>query len=384
MSGTNTFTGAVNITGGFITYAGTASSLYPAPLGSGVKNINLTNLGGVRVITAYSNPTSGGVSFIIGSGGGVFDVQNGAGLQLDDAGQFQGTGDLTIQGASTGFVYLNNQAFPFTGSVNLNSALLHLGTNSVLGTTTGRTITVASGASLQIESATLNLPLSLTLNGSGTATVGAALNSITNGDSLSSNINLASTSIISAATATTFTLSGNITGAGGLTTVGGATGSIIVTGAGSYLGNTTINSGILQLGSSGTTGTLPSTGTFTDNGTFAINRTNAVVQGTDFSGAAITGTGGLTQSGTGTTTLTAANTYIALTNVTGGVLRASGAGTFGGGTAPLTIAAAGTVDLNGTSQTIGASTARARSSTIRVWPGPRPSPSMGLAAVSRA
>ena len=74
------------------------------------------------------------------------------------------------------------------------------------------------------------------------------------------------------------------------------------------------------MGNAGATGTLPTTSAITDNGTLTINRTNAVAQGTDFSGAAITGTGGLTQAGSGTTTLNAANTFSGTTRATAGAI----------------------------------------------------------------
>jgi fibronectin-binding autotransporter adhesin len=52
----------------------------------------------------------------------------------------------------------------------------------------------------------------------------------------------------------------------------------------------------------------------------AFNRSNSVTQGTDFSGAAITGTGGLTQAGSGTLTLNAANTFSGTTRAAAGTL----------------------------------------------------------------
>ena len=56
-----------------------------------------------------------------------------------------------------------------------------------------------------------------------------------------------------------------------------------------------------------------------DNGSFAVKRTNAITQGTNFSPAAITGTGGLWLAG-GTLTLNAANTSSGPTLVTAGIL----------------------------------------------------------------
>jgi autotransporter-associated beta strand protein len=60
-----------------------------------------------------------------------------------------------------------------------------------------------------------------------------------------------------------------------------------------------------------------------------VNRSNAVTQGTDFSSAAITGLGGFTQAGSGTTTLTAANDYTGATTVSAGTLQLGNGGTTG-------------------------------------------------------
>jgi autotransporter-associated beta strand protein len=86
-----------------------------------------------------------------------------------------------------------------------------------------------------------------------------------------------------------------------------------------------------------------------NNSNLTINRSDAVTQGTDFSSAAITGTGSLTAAGTGTTTLNAANSYSGATTVNAGAdLRINGAQT-GGGT--VTVAATG--KLGGSGSVIG-------------------------------
>ena len=99
--------------------------------------------------------------------------------------------------------------------------------------------------------------------------------------------------------------------------------------------DTTIAAGsTLQLGNGGAIGSVA--GSITANGTLAINRS-----GTLTLNHAISGTGGFSQTGTGTTILTANNTYGGGTQVNAGVLSvqsdsnlgdASGAVTFGGGT----------------------------------------------------
>ena len=52
----------------------------------------------------------------------------------------------------------------------------------------------------------------------------------------------------------------------------------ILTGANTYTGATTITGGTLQLGTSGTTGTLAAGSAITDNGMLVFSRSNAVVQ----------------------------------------------------------------------------------------------------------
>ena len=69
-------------------------------------------------------------------------------------------------------------------------------------------------------------------------------------------------------------------------------------------GGTIISAGRLQLGNGGTSGSI--TGNVVNNGIFAVNRSDAYVFG-----GVISGTGTFQQNGTGTTTLTAANTYAA-------------------------------------------------------------------------
>ena len=132
-------------------------------------------------------------------------------------------------------------------------------------------------------------------------------------------------------------------GAGGsLIKVG--TGTLTLTGANTYTGGTTISAGTLQLGNGGTSGSI--IGDVTDNSVFAINRSNA------FSfGGVISGSGAFQQNGTGTTTLTGANTYSGATNVNAGTLQAGALNTFSPSSA-VTVASGGTLDLNGFNQTV--------------------------------
>src|SRR5262249_21521798 len=105
------------------------------------------------------------------------------------------------------------------------------------------------------------------------------------------------------------TYSGVIGGSGPLT-VGDATnaGEIILTAANNYSAGTKIIAGTLQLGNGGTSRSI--IGDITNNGTLAFDRSDSVT----FSGA-ISGTGGLVQSGSGTLTLSGQNTFQGATTV---------------------------------------------------------------------
>jgi outer membrane autotransporter protein len=94
-------------------------------------------------------------------------------------------------------------------------------------------------------------------------------------------------------------------------------GTLTLTGDSSaFAGTTTISAGTLQLGDGGTRGNLA--GNVTDNGTLAFNRSDTVT----FSNL-ISGTGAVSQVGSGTTVLTAANSYNGGTAINGGTLQIS-------------------------------------------------------------
>jgi autotransporter-associated beta strand protein len=95
----------------------------------------------------------------------------------------------------------------------------------------------------------------------------------------------------------------------------GGAGKLILTGANAYTGQTFIHQGILQLGNGGTSGSIGSTQPVWNNGTLAFQRSDSFT----FANL-ITGPGGVSQLGTGLTTLTAANTYTGPTVVHAGSL----------------------------------------------------------------
>lgn len=123
------------------------------------------------------------------------------------------------------------------------------------------------------------------------------------------------------------------TSADGVNSLQTPTGTVIFSNTNTYTGTTTISGGSLQIGNGGTTGRLSATSGIINNANLTINRSNAFSQATDLAGASISGTGSFTQAGTGTTTLTAANTYTGGTTVSAGKLvvgNTSGSGTGSG------------------------------------------------------
>ena len=119
----------------------------------------------------------------------------------------------------------------------------------------------------------------------------------------------------------------NSTGAAPLTKSGD--GTMVLTAANTYTGNTYINGGTLQIGNNGTSGALSTSSAIINNANLQFNRADAVlVQGTNFANN-ITGSGSLTQAGSGTVTLNGANTYTGATTVNAGTLTLNSGVTLG-------------------------------------------------------
>jgi autotransporter-associated beta strand protein len=123
-----------------------------------------------------------------------------------------------------------------------------------------------------------------------------------------------------------------ISGTGSLAMNG--SGTLILSGDNTYTGTTTITAGTLQIGNGGTTGKLSTTSAITNNAALMFNRSNGVIQGSGFANT-ITGSGSLTNAGSGALTLNIENTYNGLTTVSAGsikVLDANALGTTTAGT----------------------------------------------------
>jgi autotransporter-associated beta strand protein len=107
-------------------------------------------------------------------------------------------------------------------------------------------------------------------------------------------------------------------GAGSLTMNGN--GTVLFTNSGNtFAGGINVNSGSVQFGNGGTSGTIPSTGNILDNGNLIVNRSGNVTVPNSISGA-----GTITEDGTSVLSLTASNGFSGAVNVTSGTLLVNG------------------------------------------------------------
>jgi autotransporter-associated beta strand protein len=255
------------------------------------------------------------------------------------SGAISGTGGLTINGTYS----IGGVSTQTTGGVQLT------GTNTFTGDTRVVSGQLLIGGSLALQNSTLVLQSGDT----GTVAFGKAASSSTTAvtaatlGGISGSRDLALQDILGNAVAlkvgnnnqdTTYT--GALTGAGSLTKIG--TGALILGGASTYTGLTTVSSGTLQIGN-GTSGSITSgTVSVASGATLAFNQADgAAYSGTIGNNGTIKatsaykntlsgnigGTGGFTQAGSGTTTLSGYNTYSGATNVTSGLLQLTGTST---------------------------------------------------------
>ena len=133
-------------------------------------------------------------------------------------------------------------------------------------------------------------------------------------------------------TANTYTLggTGKITGGAVVNVTLGSSNSLVVTANNDYSGLTTINSGTVNIGNGGTTGSLGS-GTVVNNGTLLYTRSDTPTLAT-----VINGTGGLVINGGGLN-ITGANGYSGGTNIEAGTVYPNNTTAFGSTTSTVQV-----------------------------------------------
>ena len=133
-----------------------------------------------------------------------------------------------------------------------------------------------------------------------------------------------------------------VEGNGQLTKTG--KGSLTLTLDNTYTGGTTIEQGVLQLGTGGTIGSIE--GDIVDNGVLNVNRADTLALGGNISGA-----GQLHQTGSGTTELQGQNSYSGATLITSGVLQAGDTNTLSAASHHYVVAGT-TLNTQGYNQTV--------------------------------
>jgi autotransporter-associated beta strand protein len=287
------------------------------------------------------------------------------------SGTWASSGNLSVGFNSIGTLTINSGGFVSVGdtlskggssTITLNSGTLQIGLGGVTGTlatnlanNSGTVIFNRSdnstysyiliGAGNLTKNGTGTLSMNGTNTYTGATTINAGVLQVSGTGSLGSGAyagNIADGGTLVYSSSAAQTLSGNISGNGGLTK-DTATSTLILTGSNTYSGPTSIEAGVLQIGAGGTTGNLSANSSINvgTNGTLVFNRTDIITQGTQFSTEGITGTGNLTQNGTGTVVLTAANTYTGATRINAGTLQ------LGNGSTTGSLSANGTILNNG-------------------------------------
>jgi fibronectin-binding autotransporter adhesin len=270
LSGTNSYSGGTAVNGGTLQVSADAN------LGDAAGGLSL-DTGTLHATASFASAR--GVS--IGAGGGTLDTDNLTTLTL--TGTVGGVGALTKRGAGTLVLSGPNS---YQGGTVINGGTVQITADANLG---------AAAGTLAFDGGALNTTGSFTSARTTTLNAGGGTFDT---DSL-----------------TALTLTGAIGGQGALTKTGA--GALILGADNSYAGGTTISSGVLRLGTGGTTGSI--LGDVVDNGTLSFNRSDLYT----FDGT-ISGSGGVSQDGTGNTVLTADNTYTGTTLVAGGGLYING------------------------------------------------------------
>ncbi len=259
-------------------------------------------VGVAPVTTVWTNAASGSWSSGSNWSNGVAPVSSHGARVEFFTGQALGAGALTANNNLGGPLLLN--ALALSGS-----------------STSTRTVTL-NGGPLELVSNGFTPP-SVTLSGVGSGLTYSVSNALT----------LTEDTVFYASNSGTFIFRGAISGAGGLTR-SNTYSTLILAGANTYQGRTTVAAGTLQIGSGGASGSLGA-GDVLNNGALRFSRT-----GTTLVPNAISGTGSLTVANPAradTVQLTGDNAFTGAVTVSGGSLFLSDPAQLGSGAKTLTV-----------------------------------------------
>jgi fibronectin-binding autotransporter adhesin len=341
LTNNNTYSGTTTISAGTLEVGGTNGTF-----GSG----NLVNNGAF-----IYNRTSGGLTYAGNiSGTGSLTKQGTTVLSLTGNNTYSGgttvsTGQLRVTTSSLPGDVTNNATLQFNqntngtfaGVISGSGTLSKTGTGSVTlsgnNTYTGNTLIIAgilqaSNTSALGNNSAISVGSSGTLDLTTDLTIGSLASS--------GNVTLNANTLTAGGNNTSTTFSGVLSGTGGLTKQG--SGILYLTGTNTYTGTTTLNAGGLSLNSANA---IADTGAVIINGGTlrittnpetigSLSGTSGTVQllqaltvgdasNTSFGGN-ITGTQSFIKQGTGTLTLSSANSYSGATTVNAGTLVVNG------------------------------------------------------------
>ncbi|VTU23607.1 Fluffing protein [Variovorax sp. PBS-H4] len=361
LSGANTYSGGTTVTGGTLSISAdqnlgsaaglltldggtlqttgaitTARAITVGSAGGGFQtDADLTSTGSISGPGGVTKTGSGNLILTgVNTYGGGTTISGGM-LQLGNGGDTGSiAGDVVLDNGALAFNRSDN-ALEIKGVISGNGFLYHAGTGTVTlsGANTysgdtyllrGGTLSVAADNNLGNASGVMRL-YGGTLRNTAAFTTGRAFSFGGFSAIFQTDADLTLTSDLQS-------VGGGGGGGSGLIKTGG--GTLVLTGDNNFFTNgITISAGTLQIGNGGATGRL--FGDVFNNASLAFNRSDNVL---DFSGE-ILGSGNVRQSGTGTTTLSYANSYTGGTFFDAGVLSVAADDNLG--------AAAGTVTFNG-------------------------------------
>ena len=310
LTGASTYTGGTTINGGVLEIdRDLALGAVPS---TATTNLTFAGSGILQADTSFVLSANRGVAI----DSGVTGTIDTNGYSVTIAGAVNGAGSLATTGSGTVVLAATNS---YSGGTEIGEGTLEISSDSALGSVPGAAttnLTFAGSGILQADTSfVLNANRGVAINSGVTGTIDTQGNSVT--------------------------IAGPVSGAGSLVTTG--SGTAILGATNSYNGGTTIENGVLEIDSDLALGSVPITPTtsltFTGSGVLRADRSLAlsVNRGIvidnhltiDTNGyrvtiaGAVSGDGSLTQTGSGTLVLTAANTYGGGTTIGEGTLEIS-------------------------------------------------------------